>query len=858
MTAESTRRETDSLIRELNPTFVEGLSQGEAERRLKAFGRNVPFSGRRRNRLWEATAPLKEPMVWLLVVATLIYNFLGDKLDAAITGVAIIPIGLIDLLIEVRTDSALRKLEELGAPQSTVVRSGEVERINPEHLVVGDRMVISEGEVVMADAAIAESSGLQVDESSLSGESLPISKSFQPYYSEDVFGNRGTLFAGTKVLAGRGVCLVVRTGGKTQLGKIGSSLAGTRRPRTRLQKDISRIVWVFGATAVVLSVLLIPIALLRGDSLGEASLGAVSLAIAAIPEELPVAFTIFLAFGMLELSKNHALVKRLPAVEALGSINVICTDKTGTLTEGAMTVAEAATDARYEFDRFKAREEAGDFVLHALMACAKDPFDPMDRAIHDAARSTPAFREFERCRLVEEYPFDAKKRCASRVWETDGHFTVSSKGSVEAILALCNADERTVTAERLNEEMGAEGIRVLALAYKHADGAGGGREADESGLTLQGLIGFSDPIREGVQRAVKEARAAGIRVIMLTGDQKATAQAVAHRAGIDHEVVFDGRELDDMTRPEFLEAVTRCNVFCRVTPEHKLRIVEGLQQQGFNVSVTGDGVNDSPALKRADIGVAMGKRGTDVAKEAASLVLLDDNFKTIVGAIRNGRKIYDNLQNVFGYLVAFHVPIFFAALSIPILGLPLLLLPIQIVVLELVLHPVFSLVFEAQPASSEIMNRPPRAEGAPILDRRSLVRLFLIGMLIFFFSITGYVLGFDLGYDEARARSLAFTAMVVAQLAIVPSELGKQRLTLSELLQNRRFGWVLSAVVVTYLAVLYFPPAAAAAKMAPLSATDWGFVSVSGLATYLLAERTKRLKIMMARPMARHASQTHA
>ncbi len=781
-------------------------------------------------------------MVWLLVIATLIYNFLGDKLDAAITGVAIVPIALIDLLIEVRTDSALRKLEALGAPQSTVVRSGRVERINPEFLVVGDRMVVNEGEIVMADAAIVESSGLQVDESSLSGESLPISKSFQAYYTDDVFGNRGALFAGTKVLAGDGICLVVRTGEKTQLGKIGSSLAKTRRPRTKLQKDVSRIVWIFGATAVVLSVLLIPIALLRGDSLAEAGLGAVSLAIAAIPEELPVAFTIFLAFGMLELSKNRALVKRLPAVEALGNINVICTDKTGTLTEGVMTLAEAATNARYEFSQFKVREDASDFILHSLMACAKDPFDPMDRAIRDAAKDTAAFQEFKKCQLVKEYTFDAKRRCTSRIWETDGHFTVSSKGSVESILALCKVDESRARAEALNEEMGAEGVRVLALAYKHTERVEGERERDESGLTLQGLIGFSDPIREGVQDAVKEARAAGIRVIMLTGDQKTTAQAVAQRVGIDHESVFDGRELDDMNRPDFLKALTTSNVFCRVTPEHKLKIVEGLQRQGFSVSVTGDGVNDSPALKRADIGVSMGRRGTEVAKEASSLVLLDDNFKTIVGAIRNGRKIYDNLQNVFGYLVAFHVPIFFAALSIPILGLPLLLLPIQIVVLELVLHPVFSLVFEAQPADAEIMKRPPRAEGTPILDRRSLFRLFLMGMLIFFFSITGYLIGFDLGYGQAHARALGFTAMVVAQLAIIPPELGKRRLSLTELLQNRRFVWVLSAVIITYLAVLYFPPAAAAAKMAPLSATDWGVVLISALMTYFLAEWTKRFR----------------
>ncbi len=842
MTEDLRSRETMGLVRELNPTFQEGLSEAEARRRLAAFGRNL-VSSRRRSRWWEFAAPLKEPMVWLLVIATVVYYFLGDSLDAAITGVAIIPIALIDLVIEVRTDSALRKLEELGQPQSRVVRAGVIQKVIPEDIVPGDRLLIDEGELVTADAAVVESPGLQVDESSLTGESLPVSKSFQAHYSEEIFGNSGTLFAGTKVLAGKAVCLVTKTGERTQLGKIGRRLSETKSPRTKLQRDISRIVWIFGTVAVVLSVALIPIALLRGDTLGEAFLGAISLAIAAIPEELPVAFTIFLAFGMVELSRQHALVKRLPAVEALGSVSVICTDKTGTLTEGEMTLTEVATDARYELDQFRERDEAGGVLLHALMACEKEAFDPMDKAIHEAAKNSRELQELKRWRLVRDYPFDPVRRCASHVWEQDGQFTISSKGAVEAILAISKVEAATrVKVEELNEKMGAEGIRVLALAFNRTSKLGGTRELDESGLTLQALIGFSDPPRSGVPQAVREAQAAGVRVIMLTGDQKATAHAVAHRVGLEHEVVLDGKDLESMDEERFLETVTTCNVFCRVTPEYKLKIVDGLQRKGFSVAVTGDGVNDSPALKKADIGVAMGRRGTEVAKEAASLVLLDDNFTTIVGAIRNGRKIYDNMRNVFGYLVAFHVPIFLAALSIPILGLPLLLLPIQIVVLELVLHPVVSLVFEAQPASPDVMRRPPRREGSQIMDRASTERLVLIGFVIFSVSVVGYVLGFQLGYDQGHARSLGFTAMVMAQIAIIPAELGRKRLRTSELLRNRRFLWVVSVAILAYLAVLYFPPAASAAKMSSLSATDWAYVLASAAVTYLLAEFSKRLR----------------
>jgi Ca2+-transporting ATPase len=834
------RQATAELVHALCPTFGSGLTEVEAARRLLASGRNV-LAGKSSRRWSSLAAPLKEPMVWLLLIASLVYYFLGDLLDATITAIAIVPIALIDLVIETRTDNALRRLKELGEPQVTVVRDGRAMTVDPESLVQGDRLSVAEGDVVMADAALIESSVLQVDESSLTGESLPVQKSPQQFYSDSLFENAGTVFAGTKVLSGRAACLVVGTGLATQYGKIGSRLAKTRSPRTRLQNEVSRVVWVFGAIAVVLSVALVPIALFRGDSLSEAFLGAISLAIAAIPEELPVAFTIFLAFGMLDLAKNQALVKRLPAVEALGSINVICTDKTGTLTSGVMKLTEVATDERHEISEFKSKGDGRGFLLHAVMACDVDPFDTMEKAIQEAAADTPAIFELRSWRLMKDYPFDAKRRLATHVWERDGEFRVSSKGSVEAILGRCSIGAgRREEVERMNEEMASEGSRVLAVGSKLTDRFGT-MEENESGLAFDGLAGFNDPVREGVREAVREAQEAGVRVVMLTGDQKATAHAIAHRVGLEHEVVVEGPELDRMSEPDFLSTVRACNVFCRVTPEHKLRIVEGLQKDGFNVAVTGDGVNDSPALKKADIGVAMGKRGTEVAKEAASLVLLDDNFKTIVGAIRNGRKIYDNLQKVFGYLVAFHVPIFFAALLVPVIGLPLLLLPIQIVMLELVLHPVVSLVFEGQPAEPGTMKKPPRPKDRPIVDRSSLSRLVALGFVIFVFSFVGYLFGFSLGYGEDHARALGFTAMILCQMAIVPTELGRNRLSASELAQNHRLIWISAVALLTFVLVLYVPGAAGAAKMAPLSLFDWVLVGASAFATYCFAEASKRL-----------------
>ncbi len=832
------RKSLVDLIRELNPNFDQGFTESEADARLRAYGPNTLFP-RRKGGLWGVLAFAKEPMIWLLGAATVVYLFLGDTFDAVVCAVAIIPIGATDVVIEYRTDQTLRRLEEMGEPRVTVVRGGTATRILPEGLVPGDRLVLREGELVMADSAVVDSSNVQVDESSLSGESIPVQKSPQPFFSDEMFANAGTVFAGTKVLSGSAVCVVVNTAQQTQYGRIGKSLAATKATRTKLQRDIDRVVKLLGIGAVLLSLALIPISLLVGDSLSEAVLAAISLAIAAIPEELPVVFTIFLAFGMIELSRNHSLVKRLPAVEALGGVNVVCTDKTGTLTTGVMTVAEVATDRRRAIKEFSKDAGAKELMMHAAMACEEDPFDFMERAIHDAAGHASALEGMKGWNLAKDYPFDERGRYVAHVWKSGGDFLVCVKGSVEGVLRLCSLDEaQRRRVHEFNAEMGEEGTRVLAVAHKHADGVGT-KDSDCSNLTYDGLLGFYDPLREGAQHAVQEAQHAGVRVIMLTGDHKSTAHAIAHRVGLEHDEVVEGAELEKMDEPAFQDAVRRSNVFCRVTPEHKLKIVKGLQNLGYSVAVTGDGVNDSPALKKADIGIAMGQRGTEVAKEAASLVLLDDDFKTIVGAIRNGRKIYDNLSKAFGYLMLTHSPIFFAALLVPILHLPLLLLPIEIVILELVLHPVVSLVFESQPAEPGTMRRPPRPSDASIMQRRELLRLVFLGFVIFLLSLAGYILGFSLGYSEPHARALGFTFMFLGQIVVVPTELTRGRVSLSVFRKNKRAAWIILLTLVPYLAILYVPSLATATKLAALTLSDWLVVIVFSAITIALAELSK-------------------
>ena len=827
------------LTRKLNQHPQTGLTSEQAAALAAAHGKNVlfPKSIRKGNPI---LAFFAEPMVWLLGVAAAVYWALGEQLDAVIMAIAIIPIGFIDMFIEYQTDKALERLEKMGEPKVTVLRNGRKTQLNPDDLVPGDILFVEEGQLVMADCAVLESSDVKVDESGLNGESVPVDKSRQEIFSEEFFANIGTLFAGTRILSGKATCLVVNIGAKTSYGKIGKMLSKTEHVRTKLQIDIDKLVGSFAVLAVVLSILLIGLNLALGQSWSEAILSGVSLAIAAIPEEYPVVFLLFLSMGMLALAKDNALIKRLSAVEALGSINVICTDKTGTLTTGKMTVAEIYTGRRHTIDAFYDREESEEVLLKAAMACEKDPFDYMDKAIYEATRPADALSALGGWELFKEYSFDMQGKYMSHIWKHKKQgMIICAKGSVEGILSRCKiSKERRRDIENANRELGEEGIRVLALASKKISKTGS-READEKEMEFICLLGFRDPLRPGIANAVMESQNAGVRVIMLTGDHTATAHAIAHQAGIAHEKVIDGSALEKMSEQEFARTVRDTNVFCRVLPEQKLKIVEALQKLGFAVAVTGDGINDSPALKKADIGVAMGQRGTEVAKEAAAFVLLDDNFATIVNAIRNGRKIYDNLQKAFGYLIAFHVPIFLSALIIPVLGLPLLLMPLHIVFLELVMHPIVSIVFEREPAEHDVMKRKPRERDETILQPVIFARLILIGAVIFTSSLAAYMWAIRSGRPETYARSLAFTAMLFGQVVIVFSELHKTRVSLVHVFSNKSALVAAALSVIAAFALTAVPILNEIFKLSPLDIIGWQIVIVGTMLSFAVAEISK-------------------
>jgi Ca2+-transporting ATPase len=827
------------VVQSLGSDERSGLTDAEAEARLKRHGKNV-LVPKRRIRTLGLLAFIKEPMVWLLVVAGAVYYWLGDTAETIITLIAVVPIALVDVAIELQTDKALEKLKTLGEPEVTVVRRGVEKRIKSEDLVPGDIALIQEGDVVMADSAMLSGSGVQTDESSLTGESQPVEKQPADRFDESFFANKGVLFAGTTVVSGRARTIVVKTGANTQYGKIGKILAGTYAGKTPLQVEIGKIIKVFAVVAVVLSVSLVVIGLVAYGPIteavwNEAIIGGVSLAIAAIPEEFPVVFTLFLSLGMLRLANANALVKKLSAVEALGSVDVICTDKTGTITTGKMSVSEVCARPGVSKD---------DLELAALLACERDPFDPMEKAIYAHAKDSPALAKVRTMDFVHGYPFDTDEKYMSHVWKGSGT-VLAAKGSLEGILARCAMDpaEREGVL-RQNDEMAERGIRVLAFARKRIDEVRG-REEDEKGLEFLGLMGFSDPIRQGVTKAVADCRKAGIRVVMLTGDHKTTARAIADKAGIETDGVVTGKELD-VPEKEFLEILEANHVFARVLPEQKLRIVEGYQKLGCRVAVTGDGINDAPALKKANIGVAMGERGTEVAKETAALVLLDDNFKTIVGAVRNGRRIYDNLKKAFSYLVAFHVPIFLSALLIPLMHLPLLLLPVHIVFLELVLHPAISVVYEKEPEERDIMSRRPREAKTRLLHPGEFAGLIIVGTVLFLGTFGVYLAA--LPWGETYARSVAFSAMVFGQVLLIVSTLARRHTSWKRLVSNKFLLPMMAIALGGYALLMYIPVAADYMRIIPLGPAEWLWIVGMGFVPFMASEILKRTPLYTVEP----------
>ena len=766
----------------LDPRTIRGLSEAEAARRLAMEGPNELPSDHGPSLAAAALRVASEPMFVLLLATGGLYLLLGDRREAlTLLSFVVVVLG-ITLRQERRTERALHALRDLTSPRALVIRDGAQRRIPGREVVRGDAVVLAEGDRVPADVLLLAGFGVEADESLLTGESVPVRKCVATRAPAEAPRPGGDglpfLWSGTLVVRGRGVAEVHATGAATEIGRIGRSLAEAVTEEAPLEREVGRIVRRIAAAGLALcAALAVAYGALRGDWTGGLLAG-LTLAMAVLPEEFPVVLAVFLALGAWRLSKRRVLTRRVQAVEALGAASVLCVDKTGTLTENRMAIARlSAQGVVHEVAAAggdSLPEEVHALVEFGILASQRDPFDPMERAFHALGQHALAQTEHLHgdWALVREYPLSPELLALSHVWRAPegGRRVIAAKGAPEAIADLCHLPESELAALRAGvETMAADGLRVLAVARAFFAEAELPDVQHDFDFELLGLVGLADPVRAGVPAAIDECRRAGIRVLMITGAHPETARSVARAIGLPSDDVVLGAELEHLDAQTVGRRLRSASVVARAVPEHKLRIVSALEAEGEVVAMTGDGVNDAPALRAAHIGIAMGARGTDVAREAADLVLTDDDFASIVGAVRLGRRVFDNLRKAVAYILAIHVPIAGMSLLPVLLGWPLVLLPVHIAFLELVIDPSCSVVFEAEPAEQDVMRRPPRREGSPIFAGRVVGWSLLQGASILAVALALFGWAYTRGGDasEAHARALAFTAILAGNLALI-------------------------------------------------------------------------------------------
>nr|WP_245432922.1 cation-translocating P-type ATPase [Mesorhizobium loti] len=799
---------------------LSGLSEAEARSRLVAEGPNeLPKSGRR-TPLKIAAEVVREPMLTLLLGAGGVYLLLGDLQEALILLCFASLSIVITIVQEARTERILEALRDLASPRALVVREGQRRRIAGREVVRGDIVVLAEGDRAPADMVLLEADDLQADESLLTGEFVPVRKCVAALIDRAAKPRPGgddlpVVFSGTLVVRGSGLGEVLATGIHTEIGAIGQSLSALESEAPRLQKQTRKIVRLFAVIGVAVSVFAV---LLHGWFRGQwldATLAGIALGMSMLPEEFPMVLTIFMAMGAWRLSQVRVLTRKTTAIETLGSATVLCTDKTGTLTRNQMTVAELRTPGG---DVSRPIDTAGDvpqafcnLVELAALACAEVPFDPMEKAFHELAQ-----RNAQNClgagdwRLFRSYGLRPELLAMSNAWRPiggNGTYLIAAKGAPEAIIQLCClVGDRANAVRKSADAMADKGLRVLGVACARHNRSDLPDHQADFVFEFAGLVGLADPLRKEVPEAVASCRSAGIRVVMITGDYPVTAAAIAREAGLDAATVVTGEELRAMDEAALSQVVKTTSVFARTMPDQKLMIVRALKANGEIVAMTGDGVNDAPSLKAADIGIAMGGRGTDVAREASSIVLLDDDFSSIVMAIRQGRRIYDNLRKAMSFITAVHVPI--AGLSlVPLLfGLPIVFGPLHIAFLEMVIDPLCSLVFEAESEEDNVMDRPPRDPQQALFSRSLMTWSFAQGALALMMVATVYLLSLRFGVPENEVRGLTFISLIVSIVGLVlvdrtfDASAGLRR-------RNRAFVAVVAIDLVLLGFVFAFPPA---------------------------------------------------
>jgi Ca2+-transporting ATPase len=742
-----------------------GLATEEASKRLIEFGPNEIAHRERRSFARVVRETLREPMFLLILAAAGLYLAFGDLAEGIFLSVgALLSLTLV-VVQEVRSERALEALNALAEPRARVMRDGALMTIPAKELVPGDLMLLAEGARVPADGKLVQGSALEIDESTLTGEAAACTK-VASASSDSPAGRPGdtAVFASTLVLRGQALAEVTRTGARTRIGQIGTALHDIREQPTLVQRDIRWLITRIGILALVFCIVVTVIyGFVRHDWF-QGALSGLTLAISLIPEEFPMVLVIFMTLGAWRMAKHKVLVRRSAVIETLGATTLLCADKTGTITQNQMVLRRIWRSGEGHDASGQLADEPRTVVEAAQLASAVQPHDPMDVAVHAAAGP------LSNSGLVRAYPLTPEFLAVVQVWKDPigSGLIYAAKGAPETILDLCVPNQPTrKSVEQAIHVMASDGMRVLGVATAHLDQRA---ELNPKHLhyTFEGLLGFEDPVRSDVLPALESARLAGVQVAMITGDYPATALAAAREAGIDTAAgVLTGSEA------ELAPAISGVRVFARVMPEQKLMLVRRFKETGHVVAMTGDGVNDAPALAAADVGIAMGQRGTDVAREAADLILLDDRFASIVTGIGLGRRIFANLRRAMTYITAVHIPVAGLVLLPLLVGLPPLLYPMHLVLLELIIDPLCSVVFEAEPSEADAMKKPPREAREPLFGLRQIAfagldgAVLLAGVMGFYFWLN------QTGIAEGQARAAGFIALVAGHLALAPAVLAR-------------------------------------------------------------------------------------
>ncbi len=803
-----------SITETLNSMNIRGLTERDAAAKLKEKGYNQLPREKKKTIFKVILEVIKEPMFILLILCGVIYLLIGNIKESLILVVFLNLIIFITIYQENKTERALEALRDLSSPRALVIRDGERKRIAGKEVVEEDILILSEGDRVPADAIVISSTSLFIDESLLTGESAAVRKKPTTNLKTSMKRPGGEItpfvYSGTLVVRGTAIALVKKIGIETEMGKIGKSLEEIKPEKSNLQKETKTIVKYLATYGLISCVIIILVYGLLTKDWIQSSLNGIALAMSVLPEEFPVILSLFLGFGAWRMSKKNVLVRRQQAVSELGSTTILCTDKTGTLTENKMAVSKLySNNQSYVIDSKKIPETFNDVIEYGLLASQKEPFDPMEKALKELSLKKGYKYIDKTWELLEEYPLSNDLMALSHVWKKPGkrEHIVAAKGAPEAIIDLCRLN--SASKKNILKEVSLfskKGLRVIAVAKATSIGK---LPKDQHGFNFKfvGLIGFEDPIRSTVPQAVQECYDAGIRVVMITGDYHGTAQNIALKIGLKNpDKYITGDELEKLNDSDLKKKIKDTNIFVRVVPQQKLRLVNTLKSSGEIVVMTGDGVNDAPALKSANIGISMGERGTDVAREASSIVLLDDNFTSIVGGIKMGRRIFDNIRKAMSYVLSMHIPILGITILALVLKWPLILFPVHILFLELIIDPSCSIVFEVERAEENVMKRSPRKFNEKIFNKETLNYSILQGFGMLLVIALVFYIALVITNNENLSRAMCFSTLIFSNLLLILSNRSASKPLYKTLFERNLAFWIVVIGAISFLLLSIYTP----------------------------------------------------